>query len=95
MTAWFLKFPPELLDESMRPDLYVNWQVLKYAPDIFLGSEEARHYLLRSPNDVLKLPEYQSAGILLLDGVRLNNESLNLIANEKFREKVRLALNIQ
>lgn len=94
MTVWFLKFPKEYLDVSMKEDIYVTWQALKHAPEIFLGSEEAKHYLLKHPNDVLQLPEYQTPGILLLDGVRLNTKTLQLIENEKFREKVKLALNI-
>lgn len=94
LTQWFLKFPLEVLDESMREDLYVTNQVLKKAPAIFLGSDEARRYLMQHPNDVLRLPEYQTPGILLLDGVHLTPQTLGLIANERFREKVRLALRI-
>lgn len=95
LSAWFLKFPKDYLSPEMKDDLYVTWQVLRHAPEIFVGTDEARRYLLKHPNDVLQLPEYQTPGILLLDGVRLNPKTLDMIKNEKFREKVRLALNIR
>lgn len=95
MTVWFLKFPKEFLTEDMKEDICVTWQALRHAPEIFVGSEEAKKYLLRHPNDALQLPEYQTPGILLLDGVRLDSKTVEMIKNEKFREKVKLALNIQ
>ena len=94
MTVWFLKFPESVLNESMRSEVMVNRAVLKHAPNLFKGSDEARKHLLRSPNDVLYLPEYQTPGFILLDGVNLNKSSVELIENESFREKVKIALNI-
>lgn len=94
MTEWFLKFPAEMLDEDMRKDIVVNRMVLKHAPEIMKGSDEAKRHLLRNPNDVLYLPEYQTPGFLLLDGVKLDKQTVEMISNESFREKVKIALNI-
>lgn len=94
LAVWFMKFPEEVLDESMIKDIPTSRGVLNHAPTLYKGTEEAKKHLLRNPNDVLYLPDYQTPGYILLDGVNLNHQTVELIENEKFREKVKIALNL-
>lgn len=94
MTKWFISFPEHLLNDTMLPDIAVNQMAMHHAPRLLKGSKEAKQFLLKMPNAVLSLPEYQTPGFLLLDGVVLNKKTVEKIANEAFREKVKIALNI-
>lgn len=95
LALWFVRFPEDMLDAEMIKDIPTSRAVLSHAPSLYKDTEEAKKHLLRNPNDVLYLPQYQTPGFLLLDGVNLNKQTVEMIENENFREKTKIALNLQ
>ena len=95
MTEYFLLFPEEMLTEDMLDDVEITWQVLRHAPTMLTGSEKARIYLNKHPNDIFRLPEsYQTVTKLITDGTTLSLATLPLIKNETIRACIAAALGL-
>lgn len=95
LTEYFLLFPPEMLTSDMLSDIEIDWRVLRHVPDMLHGSEQARIYLNKHPNDVFRLPEeYQTLTKLIADGTTLSAATIPQIKNETMRSLIAAAMGL-
>ncbi len=96
LTEYYLSFPSEMLTEQMSKDIEVDWQVLRHTPQFFVGSETARLYLNRHPNDVFRLPgQYQTIGRIIADGTVLTLGNIVKIEDKEVRELIACAVGVE
>jgi hypothetical protein len=92
---YFCMMPVDKLKIAYLDGAQIDLQILQHAPALFAGTNYAYQYLVRHPYDILNLPgAYQTSGLLLKDGVKLNSRTVHNIEDHALREKVCLALNI-
>ena len=93
--AYFLKLPEKFLKKEYLHDIYLSTEIFAHAPSLYKDSQEFYKYIQRHPRDILKLPAYQTEGLLLKDGVYLSNGALSKIEDPGLRHKAALALNLK
>lgn len=93
---YFNLFPENVLDLKYMQYITPDLDVICHAPHLLQGTEYSYRYFTRHPYDILNVPGvYQTANLLLRDGVKLNSHTIKKIEDHDLRNIVALALNIK
>ena len=92
---YFLKIPEKFLKKEYLHDIYPSTDTFAHAPSLYKDSQEFYKYIIRHPAEILKLPDYQTAGLLLKDGVYLDRRNIKNVKDPMLQYKLALALNFE